>query len=433
MANDVLISRNPPPRAVAGIVRDGTAPRDPLWTRRGVLLAAAALAGLLGCATAERRPAVPFELSTQAHVVGFPDDIRYFPRDAADVKDFEKDFLRSNELERAYLHVDSLPPNAYLAISGGGDNGAYGAGLLNGWTKKGDRPVFKLVTGVSTGALIAPFAFLGPAYDARLKELYTGISMKDVAEQRSILSAIYGDALADNAPLQRLVRKQITQEMLDAIAAEHEKGRILLIATTNLDVRRPVIWNVTEIASLHRPGALDLVHKILIASAAIPGTFPPVMIDVEAGGKRYQEMHVDGGTAAQVFVYPSAINLHELAQRDRTLYLIRNARLDPEWAQVERQTLKISFRAITCLIHNQGIGDLYRIYAIAQRDHIKFRLTYIPPSFKAPHPGEFDTAYMRDLFAVGEKIGLEGNEWADHPPVLLSGVDDEVGTGGGAR
>jgi len=396
-------------------------------------VAAVLLAAAVGCASAERRPAVPFELSSQAHVVGFPDDIRYFPRDAADVKDFEADFLRSNELEKAYLHVDTLPPNAYLAISGGGDNGAYGAGLLNGWTKKGDRPDFKLVTGVSTGALIAPFAFLGPSYDQKLKELYTSISMKDVAEQRSLVSAIYGDALADNAPLRKLVQKKITHEMLDAIAVEHEKGRILLVATTNLDVRRPVIWNVTEIASLHLPGALDLVHKILIASAAIPGTFPPVMIDVEAGGKRYQEMHVDGGTATHVFVYPSAINLHELAQRDRTLYLIRNARLDPEWSQVDRRTLPISFRAITCLIHNQGIGDLYRIYAIAKRDHIKFRLTYIPPSFQSPHPGEFDTAYMRDLFALGEKMGLGGVEWSDHPPVLLSGVDDEQGTGGGGR
>jgi predicted acylesterase/phospholipase RssA len=399
--------------------------------RLGLFAAVVVASGVLACASAERRPAVPFELSAQAHVVGFPDDIRYFPRDAADVQDFEKDFLRSNEIERAYLKVDELPANAYLAISGGGDNGAYGAGLLNGWTKRGDRPNFKLVTGVSTGALIAPFAFLGPSYDQRLKELYTGISMKDVAEQRSILSVIYGDALADNAPLQKLVQKQITQEMLDAIAAEHDKGRILLIATTNLDVRRPVIWNVTEIASLHLTGALDLVHKILIASAAIPGTFPPVMIDVEAGGKRYQEMHVDGGTATQVFVYPSAIKLHELAQRDRTLYLIRNARLDPEWAQVDRRTLPISFRAITCLIHNQGIGDLYRIYSIAKRDHIKYRLSYIPPSFEAPHPAEFDTPYMRALYDVGEKIALAGSEWSDHPPVLLSGVDDEEGTGGG--
>jgi predicted acylesterase/phospholipase RssA len=385
---------------------------------------------LVGCASAERRPAVPFALSTQATVVGFPAGIRYFPRDATDVKEFEKDFLASNEAERKYLHLEELPPNAYLAISGGGDNGAFGAGLLNGWTKAGTRPNFKLVTGVSTGALIAPFAFLGPAYDEKLRALYTGISMHDIAEERSLLSVLYNDALADNAPLRKLVKKSVTQEMLDAIAAEHEKGRILLVATTNLDVRRPVIWNVTEIAATRLPGALDLIHKILIASAAIPGTFPPVMIDVEAGGQRYQEMHVDGGTASQVFVYPSAIKLHELAQRDRTLYIIRNARMDPEWSQVDRRTLPISLRAITCLIHNQGIGDLYRIYAIAQRDHIRYRLVYIPSTFQTPHPAEFDTAYMRDLFALGEKMAVEGHEWYEHPPVLLSGVDDAEAGGG---
>jgi predicted acylesterase/phospholipase RssA len=396
-----------------------------------VLAALTLSVGLFGCASAERRPAVPFELSTQATVVGFPAGIRYFPRDATDVKEFERDFLASNEAEKRFLHVDELPPNAYLAISGGGDNGAFGAGLLNGWTKAGGRPDFKLVTGVSTGALIAPFAFLGPAYDERLKALYTGISMRDVAEERSLLSVLYNDAVADNAPLQKLVKKSVTQEMLDAIAAEHDKGRILLVATTNLDLRRPVVWNVTEIAATRLPGALDLVHKILIASAAIPGTFPPVMIDVEVNGQRYQEMHVDGGTASQVFVYPSAIKLHELAQRDRTLYIIRNARLDPDWAQVDRRTLPISLRAITCLIHNQGIGDLYRIYSITQRDHIRFRLTYIPGTFQTPHPAEFDTAYMRDLFALGEKMALEGHEWYEHPPVLLSGVDE--GEAGGGR
>ncbi len=389
------------------------------------------LLGAFGCASAERRPAVPFELSTQATVVGFPAGIRYFPRDATDVKEFERDFLASNETEKKFLGVAELPPNAYLAISGGGDNGAFGAGLLNGWTKSGTRPEFKLVTGVSTGALIAPFAFLGPAYDERLAALYTGISMRDVAEERWLLSVLYDDAVADNAPLRRLVKKSVTQEMLDAIAAEHDKGRILLVATTNLDVRRPVIWNITEIAATRRPGALELVHKILIASAAIPGTFPPVMIDVEAGGRRYQEMHVDGGTASQVFVYPSALHLHELAQRDRTLYLIRNARMDPDWSQVDRRTLPISLRAITCLIHNQGIGDLYRIYAIAQRDHIRFRLVYIPSTFQTPHPAEFDTAYMRALFALGEKMAVEGHEWYDHPPVLLSGVDE--GEAGGGR
>jgi len=361
--------------------------------------------------------------------VGFPGDIRYFPRDAAHVQDFETEYLSTLEREGAYLRSEgkegALPPSVFLAISGGGDNGAFGAGLLNGWTKAGTRPVFKLVTGVSTGALIAPFAFLGSSYDDRLKALYTGISMHDVAKERSILSVLYSDAMADNTPLTKLVRKSVTQDMLDAIATEHDKGRILLVATTNLDVRRPVIWNVTKIAATRRPGALDLVQKILIASAAIPGTFPPVMIDVEVNGRSYQEMHVDGGTASQVFVYPAAIRLHEIAARQRSLYIIRNARLDPEWAQVERRTLPIAFRAITTLIHNQGLGDLYRIYAITQRDKIDYNLAYIPASFQAAHATDFDTSYMRALFAVGEELAEKGLQWSKRPPVLVSGVDDD--------
>jgi predicted acylesterase/phospholipase RssA len=393
------------------------------------LLVAAAAA----CASATRRDAVPAELHTKAVVAGFPAGIRYFPRDAGDVQEFATYVRASNERERRQLGLrpeDPLPPIAYLALSGGGDDGAFGAGLLNGWTRSGTRPTFKLVTGVSTGALIAPFAFLGPDYDERLKALYTSVSLKDIASERNILSVLFGDAMADTTPLWRLLEKYVTPAMLEAIAVERQKGRTLLVATTNLDIRRPVIWNITEIAATHSPDAIALVRKILLASAAIPGTFPPVMIDVEAGGRKYQEMHVDGGTASQVFVYPSAFMLHELAARDRTLYVIRNARIDPEWAQVDRRTLPIAFRAITCLIQNQGIGDLYRIYAIARRDHVDFNLAFIPATFKTPHTAEFDTTYMRALFDVGFGMAAEGHEWEKHPPVLVTGVDDDTADSG---
>lgn len=389
-------------------------------------IAAALLLFAQGCATVSRGKAVPEDLSATANVVGFPAGIRYFPRDAGHVSEFEQDYLASLTLERAYLHLSPgtrLPPTAYLAVSGGGDNGAFGAGFLNGWTKAGTRPTFKIVTGVSTGALIAPFAFLGPAYDERLKSLYTNVSLQDIAKERSLLSVVYADAMADTTPLWTLIRKSVTQEMVDAIAAEHEKGRILLVATTNLDVRRGVIWNITEIAATQAPGKLELIQKILIASAAIPGTFPPVMIDVEANGQKYQEMHVDGGTATQVFVYPAAIQLSALAERDRTLYVIRNARLDPEWAETDRRTLSIAFRAITCLIQNQGFGDLYRIFAITQRDHVDFNLAYIPSSFKVPHNVEFDTTFMKALFETGSRMAEGGHAWDKHPPVLVSGVD----------
>ena len=378
-----------------------------------------------------RRSAVPSELQTLAVVPGFPNFVRYFPTDATHVAEFEKDYLASIDREMLYQEShggkdDKLPPAAFLAISGGGDNGAFGAGLLAGWSASGDRPTFKLVTGVSTGALIAPFAFLGPAYDGTLRSIYTGISLRDIALKRSPLWVLFGDAMSDNTPLRNLVKKHVTQEVLDAIANERDKGRVLLVATTNLDARRPVIWNLTEIAATRSPRALELVQKILIASSAIPGTFPPMMIDVMAGTRAYQEMHVDGATAAQVFVYPTAMRLHEIAPRERKLYIIRNARLDPEWAQVDRRTLPIALRAISCLVQFQGIGDLYTIYTITQRDRLEFNLAFIPPTFDYPHTQFFDTKYMTELFAVGERMAVKGTDWWwKHPPVLLSGVSND--------
>jgi len=404
-----------------------------LASGRRLMLIAFALTVALpqACATASRKDAVPEDLQAVAKVPGFSTTIRYFPTDATHVAEFERDYLASLDAEVMYRHNEGeedapLPPAAYLAISGGGDNGAFGAGLLNGWTAAGTRPQFKLVTGVSTGALIAPFAFLGEAYDATLKSIYTGVSLADIAKKRSVVSVIYGDAMADTTPLRHLVERTVTQAVLDAIAVEHGRGRILLIATTNLDVRRPVVWNVTKIAASKVPGSLELVQKILVASAAVPGTFPPVMIDVEAKGKAYQEMHVDGGTTGQVFVYPAAIHLYQLRARQRALYIIRNARLDPQWAQVDRRTLPIAFRAITTLIQYQGMGDLYTIFSICERDHVEYNLAYIPPNFDVPHKADFDTAYMQALFEVGERMAVKGQDWwYKHPPVLLSGVSEE--------
>ena len=239
-----------------------------------------------------------------------------------------------------------MPPAIFLAISGGGDNGAFGAGLLNGWTAAGNRPQFKLVTGISTGALSAPFAFLGPESDAKLKEFYTTTSTKDIYEERSILALLTNDALNDTRPLWKQLEKHITRDLLDAIAAEYKKGRLLLVATVNLDARYPIIWNLTKIAASSDPKALELFRAVIIASASIPAVFPPVMIEVEVGGQQYQEMHVDGGTMGQVFVYPPSMDLKATArkagiERERKLYIIRNSRLDPAWASVERRVMSI--------------------------------------------------------------------------------------------
>jgi len=353
--------------------------------------------------------------------------MRYYPSDPSDIMLMEKEFTDSWDREKAALGVEVLPPTAYLALSGGGDKGAFSAGFLNGWTKAGTRPQFKLVTGVSTGALIAPFAFLGPAYDDDLTAMYTRVSEKDIAAKRFFYSVFLQDALADTTPLAEMLKTRVTQGLLDAIAAEYAKGRLLFIGTTDLDARRPVVWNVTKIAASGQPGSIDLIRKIMLASAAIPGAFPPVMFDVEARGKRYEEMHVDGGATTQVFVYWAGVDLKKLAAdhgaaRERQIYALVNARLDPEWGEVERRTLPITFKAIDTLIQYQTIGDLYRIYAITQRDGTGFNLAYIPAEFNAPHTADFDPVFMRQLYDFGFESAAEGYLWMKEPP-LRAGQD----------
>jgi len=353
-----------------------------------------------------------------AVVPGMP-EIRYFVDE--DPKPIVRAALEAAKREKEHLASKGMSgplPRAYLlAISGGGDNGAFGAGLIVGWTEAGTRPEFKVVTGVSTGALTAPFAFLGPEYDDQLRQVYTTISADDIRERRSFLNALFGDGLSDTTPLWNLIRRYIDEQMLEAIAEEYSKGRLLLIATTNLDAQRSVIWNIGEIAKSGHPEALNLFRRILIASASIPGAFSPVMIDVEANSKR----HVDGGTVAQVFIYPPSIKIEKVTEaygvgRERILYVIRNARLDPQWASVERSILAISARAIESLIHTQGVGDLYVIYLQSQRDNIDYNLAFIPPDFDAPHKENFDTVYMNQLFDYAYGLSKDGYPWEKYPP-----------------
>jgi len=398
--------------------------RSANWT---ALVSLAALLLLLqSCATPPRLAAVPSQDTARAEIPGIP-KARYWVQ--TDIEPFVRDAIASGQRERAYLarigHKGPLPPINFLAVSGGGDDGAFGAGLLIGWTETGTRPEFRGVTGVSTGALIAPFAFLGPEEDAKLREVYTTIGPRNILLPRSLLVALTSDGLADNSPLFELISRHINAEFLARIAGEYrEKGRLLLVGTTNLDARRGVIWNMGEIAVAARdnPKALDLFRKIMLASAAIPGAFPPVMIDVEVDDKPYQEMHVDGGAQAQVFLYPP--RMFELIRqqgvkvnrRERNVYIIRNARLDPDWASVERSTFTIAGRAISSLIQSQGLGDLYRIYLTAQQDGLDYNLAYIGADFNAAHKEDFDTEYMRALFDYGYRLGRQGYPWQKAPP-----------------
>ena len=379
-----------------------------------------------------RLDAVPPRLRERAEVPGFA-GVRY--RIPSGLEALVRDGAESVQRERTHLaasgHLGPLPPAAFLAISGGGDKGAFAAGLLAGWAASGTRPQFKVVTGVSTGGLIAPLAFLGPAHDERLRGIYTGVAVRDIATPRAPLAAVLDDALSDSEPLWRLVRGSIDRAVLDAIAAGYDEGRLLLVGTTDLDAGEGVIWNMTKIAASPHPQAAQLFHRVLMASAAIPVAFPPMLIDVEVDGRRYQEMHVDGGAAAQVFFYPPAMLFAEEArargiERQRALYVIRNSQPSPEPLGVERRVMAIAARAIAALIHAQGRGDLYRLYFLAQRDGVDFNLALIPGSFAAVHAEEFDTAYMRQLYELARTMAADGYPWEKEPPDYRSGTGPTV-------
>jgi hypothetical protein len=369
------------------------------------------------CSAPERGPAVPRTGTERALPLGLA-DARFYPD--GDPRPFVETGTEALKREIAALPPGQrLPPAYYLAVSGGGDNGAFGAGLLNGWSETGTRPRFKAVTGVSTGALIAPFAFLGPDYDGVLREVYTTINAERVYRTRGLSAALFDDAMADTTPLADFIARYADQKLLEAIAAEYRRGRLLLIGTTDLDAQRPVIWNVGAIADSGHPQALQLVRQILRASAAIPGLFQPVLIDVELDGKKYQELHVDGGAIAQLFLYPPSVELRQAGgKRERHAYIVRNARLDPEYAMSERRTISIAGRAISTMLHASGHNDVLRVYFIARRDRVDYNLAYIGRDFQGTKKGEFDQLYMRALFDYGYRQGRQGPVWHKEPPSL---------------
>jgi predicted acylesterase/phospholipase RssA len=310
----------------------------------------------------------------------------------------------------------------YLAISGGGSRGAFGAGLLAGWSRTGKRPEFEVVTGISTGSLSAPFAFLGPEYDPQLTAVYTTISDKDVMTSNGVGGALFGTSLADNAPLKGLVAKYVNAELLKKIAVENGRGRKLLIGTTNLDAGRPVVWDMTAIAASDNPAKLDLFRNVLVASAAIPGVFPPEMIKVTgADGKSYDEMHVDGGTTTQAFLLSAensfkSVDAHLGFKRTRSLYVIVNGSFQPQSTRTKAATFSIIDRSLSALIKSQMVGDVYKMYAQSIRDNVDFNIASIPDDFTETGQSEFDRDYMNKLYRRGYELATNAHEWQKIPP-----------------
>ena len=377
---------------------------------------------LSGCGTIQTRNPVPFPAKEDPKVLGHS-DLRFWGDDIPPQIEKNIQTLSQEQIQADFPALFGVQHN-YLAISGGGANGAFGAGLLVGWTSAGNRPMFQMVTGISTGALIAPFAFLGPDYDPVLKEVYTTTSTKHILRKKPFSRIIGSDAAADSTPLLNMIQRHVNDELVAAIANQHRTGRRLYIGTTDLDYMRPRIWDIGAIASSNLPGSKDLIHRVMLASASIPGVFPPVRIDVQVNGSNYDEMHVDGGMCSQVFVYPASMNWRNVLNKlevpgQTTIYVIRNSLLNPDHKVVEQTLAAISGRSISSLIRTQGIGDLYLIYMLSRRDRGNYQLAYIPDDFDEKSEEPFDTVYMKKLFDRGYSMAKNGFPWKDSPPGWL--------------
>jgi hypothetical protein len=390
---------------------------------RFLTVALIAVLWLDGCSTLPRTKAVPASQLDAAGIPGIP-NARYWIDE--NPLPFVKDVLGDVQRERAAREqagqpVDLPPPAHILALSGGGENGAFAVGLLRGWTAHGDRPRFRVVTGISAGALIAPFAFLGPDYDDELKEAIESIGHDGLFRSRGLLG-LASDGFADNRPAMDFVARYVTPQFLQAVAAEYRKGRALMIGTTELDSGRAVTWNMGAIAASGAPNALDLFRKVLVASSSIPGAVSPVMIEVEAQGQHYQEMHVDGGVSTQVFTYPANMfKMMEQLSKERYrgevhVYVILNGKGMPERSVTPRRVMNIGSRALLLLLQRQSVDDLDRIFRTAREDGTDYNLAFIGPEFEFPEHKRFDAAYMSALMDYGYRLGAAGYQWRKGAP-----------------
>ena len=380
------------------------------------------IAALAGCGTLPRN-AVPPELVGQAAIPHLPDVRAWAGRTSPAM---ERDLAASFDQESREEFppgADGIVDYAHLALSGGGPNGAFGAGFLNGWSTAGTRPVFKIVTGVSTGALIAPFAFLGPSYDETLHRVYTTTASRNIFQRLSIIPQLLaGESLADSGPLAALIERYVDAAMLAQVADAHRRGRRMYVGTVDLDAQRLVVWNMGLIAASGRPEALELFRKVLLASASVPVAFPPVFFDVEADGRLYDEMHVDGAVAAHVFYSggvfsPSIIRSRAGRGTGREhIYVIHNGQLLPVPKQTARSLRGIALRVLDSAGKSAVVGDLFRIHAFAREAQASFHWVTIPEGVEIGGDEVFDPVMMTRLYEVGYRTAIAGPVWTTSPP-----------------
>ncbi len=308
---------------------------------------------------------------------------------------------------------------SYLALSGGGADGAYGVGVLNGWTAARTRPTFSLVSGVSTGGLIAPFAYLGSQYDDTLKEVYTSGIAESLLNDPSIMRVLFGSGLFGNTRLRELVARYVGPEVMAQVARENAKGRKLLVVTTDLDTQRTAIWDMGKIAAVGTPEALKLFRDVMAASASIPLVFPPIMIDAEGEGRKFQEMHVDGGVTAPVLTLPEALlfqgsRLPGSAKMD--IYILVNKKIERNFELVSNGTIDVASRSLSAITQSQTRSIIFSTYDFAKRNRLGFHLSYIAREYPAPPSEGFDTGYMRALYQYGYDKAAAGQAWSSTVP-----------------
>ena len=364
-----------------------------------VLLCSLALAG---CTSLPRTPYTAADAAA-SRVLDI-DGLRRYTDEPVTKFSFEKD--------------NSAATKSYLALSGGGADGAYGVGVLNGWSAAGTRPTFSVVSGVSTGGLIAPFAFLGPQYDDTLRELYTSGIAESLLSDPSIMRVLFSSGLFGNTRLRELVARYVGPEIMAQVARENAKGRRLLVVTTDLDTQRTAIWDMGKIAAVGTPEALKLFRDVMAASASIPLVFPPIMIEAEGEGRKFQEMHVDGGVTAPVLTLPEALlsqgRLPGNAKMD--IYILVNKKIERNFELVANGTIDVASRSLSSITQSQTRSIIFSTYDFAQRNHLGFHLSYIERDYPAPPSEGFDTGYMRALYQYGYEKAAGGQAWTSRMP-----------------
>lgn len=341
------------------------------------------------------RPDFTAQEEAAAQIPGMP-DIRFY---ADDVADFER----------------ALPaqPGPWLILSSGGEDGAFGAGFMKGWTASGQRPNFSVVTGVSTGALMATYVFAGSKYDQELGDSYNNITAADVFEL-----GLTPESLTDNWPLADTIAKRVTPQLLADITAEYRKGRRLFVTTTSLDTGRPVAWNMGAIAAYGNEQSLKLFRQILLASSALPAIFPPVYFDVEAGAKKFKEMHVDGGVNGPLYFGPeSYLDPGENQKIPATeIYAILNGSPAPDFYPPMRSTTAILGRAFSVALKKGARVQIALAYQAAKRNQIPLHVAVVDGGFTRVSTGLFEKDYMRDLYQYGEKRGESADRFKNMAP-----------------